>query len=279
MNSKFLKIGFFAACIMLLTTTIHAQTSLDYVEFSVPGTPESIDTVTVGSRMPYFVAPQTPVTDMSFEYKWVFGPTSLAILDFDGDPLTTGGTANYYAENEISVVMPSAPGMLTVNTNVQSLVGGTVLCAPGADDTYNIQVVPVPTMVWKGTDLLLCGDVTSDVPVDIALTGYGQWMVNYEIVKSDLDGSSPGSPTSVPDVAIGTTANVIGTTPDDFTFLIDESNFSGVGLYKVTITQLTDRFSRKSLDLVNGTFPATSFEIKVYPTPTTNKLQHIKNMP
>jgi hypothetical protein len=280
MYSNILKIGFFAACFMLLTATVQAQTNQpDYVEFNNEDYPgEKVDTVTVGSRMPYFVAPQDEVYGMTFEYKWVFGPTSLPILNFAGDVVTAGSSEGFYAENEISVEMPSEPGELTVSTNVQSVVGGTVLCAPGEDVTYNIQVVPAPTLEWDGNSpLLLCvSNLSSEIPVGIQLTGYRQWMLDYKIVKYNLDGSDleDFTPIAIEDVVIGENTNINKTS----TFAIDGSNFLP-GKYSVTITKLTDRISRKSLDFVDGNYPESSFDIMVYPAPTTKPLQHIRNMP
>jgi hypothetical protein len=281
-TNNVLKIGFFAVAFALLSAGVKAQTHTNYVEFSAAGTAESVDTVTVGSRMPYYVAPQTAISGLDFEYKWLFSP-ALTILNYAGNANAQAGNSaapGYYKENEISVVMPASPGAITVNTNVQWVSGTTVSCPPGSDDAYSIQVVPAPTMIWKNTpEITQCSPVAADVPVDIQLTGYGQWLVNYNIVKSDLDGNNPGTANNKTDRPIGAAKDNVGLTATDFQLMIDQGDFSGPGLYTITVTQLTDRISRKSLDLVNGTLPTSTFVIKVYPTPTTNKLQHVKNMP
>jgi hypothetical protein len=274
------RIGLFAVAFALLSMGVKAQTHSNYIEFKDDATvKESIDTVTVGSRMPYFVEPQTAVTGLGFEYQWTFSATGLTILKYDGTGNATAGTgANFYKENEISVKMPSTAGAITVKTNVQSLAGTTVLCS-GTEATNNIQVVPVPTMAWKSTEAMKqCTPVSADIPIDIQLTGYGQWMVNYSIVKSDFDGTNPVAAVNKTDVAIGANGNAVGATATDFALNIPEAEFANVGLYTIEVTKLTDRISRKSLDVVAGTLPTTKFQIFVYPTPVTKPLQHVKNM-
>ena len=276
--NNFLKTGFFAIIFIVLSVGAKAQSNTNYVEFDHASGYESTDTVTVGSRMPYYMPAQTPVTGLTFEYKWVFDP-GMTVLNYAGDANAPAGTGTgFYKENEISVVMPGTAGSVKISTNVQTLSGTTLLCPPGADVDYPIQVVPAPSMIWDNTSpMILCKTIDADVSVDIQLTGYGQWEVAYRIVKTDLEDANPGAPIDRT-ATIGTSKDKVGTTASDFELLIDDADFSGIGIYTITITSLTDRISRKSLDAVNGTLPATTFKINVYPVPTTNKLQHVRNV-
>ena len=275
-----LKTGFLAIAFVVLSVGAKAQTDTRYVDFTT--TPESIDTVTVGSRMPYFVAPQATVPGLKFEYKWLFDPT-LAILNYAGSPATPGTGAGFYVENEISVVMP-AVGSIKIGTNVQSLLvsTGAVLCPADATDVeYNIQVVAKPTLSWTSTEETFCGN-TSPVNIPFSLTGYGLWEVFYEVDYTALTtGATPTNIVPATKVEIGSNGSKAGA----YSFDLPAATFTNPGKYEIRIKNLTDRISRKSLTPIiaaAGTeIPAATavYTVNVYPAPTTNPLQHIKNMP
>jgi len=282
MKHQVLKIGFFTAFLTLLTVGVNAQT--------LPNTPnppvstywtdfftnagETIDSVTVGSRMPYNVTEQTPVTGLTFEYKWTFS-TALTVQDFDGNNLTNKGGSNYYDENEISVVMPSSTGDITITTNVRSLVGGNQLCT-GFDSTYTIRVLPRPTIKWDATTPVV-GCARQAVSIDLTLlTGNSQFEVEYAISYYDTFDKSGG--------ITSTSSDWVVLTSDDSLDFPATAFDEGEGLYEIEITNITDRISRKSLDMSlvaaqTADLPDDAFKVYIYPAPTTNPLQHIRNMP
>jgi hypothetical protein len=276
----------FLAVAVLFSANLLAQPTLpgDYVSFQKTG--EETDTVTVGSRMAYKMEALS-TAGLTFEYKWQFtggGSHTWKIKKLDdSDEATTGTGADFYKENEISVVMPATPGAVTLTADIQSLFGVNVMCSTLEDTTVNIRVVPAPTLAWSGTlEMPVCIPINGsigDVLIPITLTGYGQWEVSYTIRKMDYDGSNPGSVSPLIASVVGTTADRPETTAKPFQLNIAGANFSGEGRYDVVIDGLTDRISRKSLDAVDGSFPNNNaFSIYVYPMPTTQKLQHVKNM-
>lgn len=275
-----LKTVFFAATFLMLAATTKAQPSLPntqnpvttYTPFTPSGT-ESIDSVTVGSRMPYKVEAQTPVaiTGYSFEYKWLFSP-ALTVQSLAGAALT--GTSDYYGSNEISVVMPATPGDITIATNVRSMYNGAQLCVAGATDVTNtIRVLPRPTVQWTSNQPVV-GCVAADVNIPVTLTGQQQFEIAYTVnYYSTWDKS--GGLTSASNAYMVVPANGILTFP--------ASTFVANGLYEIVITGITDRISRKSLDMslvasAPADVPANPFQVNVVPAPVTNPLQHVKNI-
>ena len=290
-TNNILKTGFFAIAFAALSIGTNAQTLLpstpnppgatDYTVFTTTGG-ESVDSVTVGSRMPYKVDAQDPVTGLTFEYKWLFSP-ALTIQDLGGATLT--GSNDYYAANEISVVMPGTVptgdgGKIKIGTNVQSLVEGTVLCSAENDTEYTIQVVAKPTLSWPTPpEVILCGN---KVPVNIPfeLTGYGQWEVYYEVYyTASTSGATRDKVVPETKVAIGNYGSKLG----PYSFDLPAVDFEAPGKYEIQITNLTDRISRKSLTPIVATagadIPTALYTVNVYPAPTTKPLQHVKNMP
>ena len=284
-TNNILKTGFFAIAFAALSIGTNAQTLLpstpnppaasDYTVFTTTGG-ESVDSVTVGSRMPYKVDAQDPVTGLTFEYKWLFSTSpALTIQNLGGTNLT--GINDYYAANEISVVMPTGTGGITINTNVRSLAGGVEMCAQAKDDTYHVMVVARPTIKWAaGGRNNSCAAEAVSIPLT-ALTGYKQFEVAYSInYYANVDKS--GSPTTSTGNIVLTNAMVAGSTLD-----FPATTFSATGVYEITITGITDRISRKSLNMslvasVAGALPGDAYNVYVYPAPTTKPLQHVKNM-
>ena len=273
-----LKIGFFAAFYLLLSLGVYAQTlphtpnppSTDHwTLFTAPG--ESVDSVTVGSRMPYKVEAQTPVTGLDFEYKWLFS-SGLSVQTLNGVTLT--GNGNYYGSNEISVVMPATAGDLTINANVRTLSGTTVLCSAPDDDVYYVKVVARPTIKWATNGSVIgCSAQAVNIPLT-ALTGYKQFEIAYTITYYNTFDKSGG--------ATSTSSGYVVLTGNNLNFPASAFD-NGLGLYEIEVTGITDRISRKSLDMTlvastPGDLPVDAYKVYVYPAPTTNPLQHIRNI-
>ena len=272
-----LKIGLIAIVIMLLPVALKAQTPTSSPLPSVTGyvtfdNANKNDTVTVGSRMPYLVSPQTPITGLSFEYKWLFS-NSQPILSLAGAPLTAISN-DYYTANEISAVMPSTPGNITIMNNVRSVLTATstILCT-GADSTNTIVVIARPTVNWAagGTEYLCTGSASVSIPLT-ALTGVSQIEVAYTITYYNTFDKSGGLTSTAPTkylVLSGTSMN------------LPASEFgSGDGVYEIEITGITDRISRKSLDPITsvaGELPADAYSVFLVPAPVTSPLQHVRN--
>ena len=270
MKHHVLKIGFLATALALLSIGLNAQ--IDYTPFTLTGT-ESIDSVSVGSRMPYRTDAQTPVTGLTFEYKWVFSPAR-TVQNLAGTALTEKGSgSNYYDENEISVLMPATTGVVTLTTNVRSLFNGSVLCDAG-DVNNPIQVVALPTITWTAGDRAGCEAEAVIIPVTMTngLDGLPQYRVTYTL-RYFTAFDKTGTP--------ATTTGVVEPTGSDLVFPASTFN-QGLGVYEITVTNITDRISRKSLDqslVAAQTLPTGVQNVYIYPAPVANPVQHIRNMP
>ena len=269
MKHQEFKIGLLVVFFTLLTTGLFSQ--LPWTEFIHTGVhDETIDSVTVGSRMPYRVDAQTAIPGLSFEYKWLFSPTQ-TVLSFTGTPLT--GNANYYTDNEISVVMPATPGDITITTNVRNLMGTTVLCE-GTEENNTIRVLPRPTIKWPANGITT-GCAAQEVTILLdALTGNEEFIVDYDIDYWDTYDKSGG--------LTSTSSGTVSLMSSSLSLVFPATTFSAEGLYEIKATNISDRISRKSLDLITSTpsdLPATVYQVVVYPSPVTKPLQHIKNMP
>jgi len=278
MKKTLTKTGILATLLTFVATGIFGQTlpntqnppaATDWTEFIHTGThDETIDSVTVGSRMPYRVDAQTPITGLSFEYKWLFSE-ALTIEDYNG--ITFPNTsAPYYGSNEISVIMPTTTGDITITTNVRTLMGSNVLCE-AIDVTNTIRVLPRPTVKWAATGPIV-GCSSQDVTIPLTLTGNEQFEVAYNVEYYDTYDKSGG--------LISSSSGYIVLTGNNLDF--SAATFPNDGLYEISMNEITDRISRKSLDmdLVKSEIadlPDNSFQVIVYPTPVTNPLQHIRN--
>jgi hypothetical protein len=265
---------------------VWAQPSLpgDYVTFQKVD--ETIDTVTVGSRMAYRVkgdaviaAMPATIMDPSI-FKWLFSET-VTIKSLDGTSTLSevGAGTHYYAEKEISVVMPANPGAMTLTIAEKSRPKvGTGCESP--DSVANIRIVPKPKLEWPATKEI-GGCSGNNVDIALTLTGYKDWVVTYDVLYTAYTvGATTSTIVSGAKATIGSAqkltiaSSVFGTAPGN------------PGKYEIRVTNLTDRISRKSLDqdlvkAVAGTdIPAATnmYTIHVYPTPTTHKLEHVKNL-
>ncbi|MDR1667981.1 MAG: hypothetical protein LBS03_09910 [Bacteroidales bacterium] len=249
----------------------------DYVTFQEVG--ETVDTVTVGSRMAYKVRGDAVIAAMPASimnpsyFKWEFSP-ALTIKSFDGTTDLTDLGSNYYAEKEISVVMPSSTGTMTLKIAEKSRpVVGTG--CESADSTANIVIVAKPTLQWPSTKVT-GGCVDADIDIALTLTGYKDWVVTYDVLYTDYISATTSTKASNQTATIGSEAKLT----------IASTVFDQPGKYEIKVTNLTDRISRKSLDqdlvkAIAGTnIPAATdmYTVHAYPTPKTHKLEHVKNL-
>ena len=285
-----------------------------FVEFDDPSKSsdkeEGVDYVTVGSLMPYKVAPpiaagdmpQSANTNFRIEYKWLFTPqsplaaTPLGVLkmpaattELPTPAALTATDAFWYNANEVSVRMPADEGTVTLTNSARYVFNNLPLC-PGEDPDdkgYTIKIVPRPSVrLASGVakeDLEIVSCVETDVVIPTSglgahLTVDGFEDINIEFTLTHRAIGSSGTPTTLYQnqwlVLNGKTLDFPG------------ELFQSPGVYSIDITNVTDRISRKSLDRdavkakLETDLPAASYSVFIYPKPDTNILQpvkHIKN--
>src|SRR5512133_3498900 len=151
---------------------------------------ETIDSVTVGSRMSYMVDPDPVIAGLSYMnpsvFKWSFS-NALVVRKEDGTAATlVSGEPGYIAEHAISASIPSSPGSFTLSVNEKSQpkTGGG---CDGDLETLSITSFPRGTINFSGTQNSgSCSAASYSLP--ILLKGYGPWTIEYSI---SFNGGAP----------------------------------------------------------------------------------------
>jgi hypothetical protein len=208
-------------------------------------------------------------------FKWDFS-VALTIKSPNGaSPLTeanSGAYPKYYAEKEISVVMPASAQTITLTVNEWSMPKTGTGCE-GTDSTWNIVVVNRPTLLWPSTKEV-GGCVATAVTIPLTLTGKSDWVVTYDILYTAYTSGAPQTTKLT---------NQSATVGSAKSLTIASTVFDTPGKYEVKITNLSDRISRKSLDVINAVVgtdipaAADTYVVHVYPTPKTQILEHVRN--
>ncbi len=259
------KIAIFIAIIGMAGIT-HAQQMVD----------GGIDSVVVGSTMPYAVTPDATIAGMTSVmnpslFKW--------FMTDDADNEVTAGfsvaetpTAGLYAEDSINVTWSAAAGtMFKVKTSEVSQPKFGSSCE-GNESELSVQVLEVPSVGLNGSAPFQsggCGLSTDTVSIDVS--GIGPWKVTFSIEFDDN-----GSPVEYTE-SIGSTGM-----NGDFTLdlILDDSNHltNGPGKYDVNLINVSDRISSKSLvDVPGSVTTADEYIIGIYPAPNTGSIRHISN--
>jgi hypothetical protein len=235
------------------------------------------DTVTVGSIMPYRVT-----GDINMHALRAQGAVKVShftkVISANGTIALPDGSAGTPALTDtlFTVKWNTAGTSESVKvTEVSQSLTGTDLCT-GTTETLPIVVVNRPTVAWNVAanpkiGCSLDNNVAFNIPISV--TGTGQWDVDYKIDYTPIT----GLPTSaVNTVTIGGWQNFSAAQTLNLSYTIP---VGATGTYTFTITKITDRISRKSgITSVATDLPATTYKIFALPTPTTGKIQHIKNL-
>jgi len=234
----------------------------------------SADTATVGSKMIYQVDPDPVIAaDANMNasrYNWFFTDNADApiVAGITLDETPSGGS---YAENTINVSYDAAT--YTAGTTIK--VKTAEISQPkfgtgctGAEEEINVFFTAVPTITLANGSTGGCGVTTASVPVDV--NGYGPFEVTFTV---SYNGGAPATFTQT----IGSVADK-GASSLNLSLNTTNHLTSGTGAYAVEVTNITDRFSQKSQVAIAGTATSNTYTIGINPTPTTQPIQHIRNL-
>jgi hypothetical protein len=272
----------------LWTGTIATSAFVDsFTELGTPKPVTNVDTVTVGATMPYYVngdpnmhmLRQWGAITAKSTYSWTVPVASTATI--------TG------SDSLVSVKWPLAGTYrLTVKENPGAVATGYPTLCPSVPYAMDVKVLNRPTVAWNGTTPVaggcgVSGGTPITVPID--LKGIGQWEVDYTVqyfnlANQEVTVAGITRAASEPAVLLGAASN-----KNDGTALANQSLLSisipadkstgDYGKYVITITSISDRISRKSGIPSEATdIPSVSYTIYSMPTPTTQPIQHIKNL-
>lgn len=268
------------------------------------------DYVTIGSRIPYYVAPDATIAALApasmdysnFQWEVLTGalaPLGITPTTYAGAALTAGeGALPWVNENEISVTW-AAPAVVgtqyviraTEHSNPLGAANFAFGCADLTPEVKNVFVLARPTAAFVGATGGGCGVAPGSIYyVPLTITGLGDWDVTYTVSYNGGAASAPATYTlTVADPIAGVTdVNVVAQsvlartaagTPtaatDGLAYTLPAAQY---GYYDITITDITDRIARKSLDALAASGAAGTFRIYVNPTPETAPIQHLQNL-
>ena len=254
--------------------------------------PFETDTVAVSSKAKYKVdlyyndvAP-SPLFNAS-GVNWTF-PAGYAAADFkqiDGVTALSTGADGAYNQKEIVMDLKSAAGTsLTLSAQEQSRPISGTGCPAANTTTRSIVVVALPTATF-GIDSGGCA-LPATISLPVNFTGYGNYDIRFSVQAKDMLGANVGAAfnvdlTNIKNVRTTQSAKLVYVAVSTATF----TALPAGGYYVISMTNLQDRISKKSLNYAFNTTQVANatptsgdvYNFGVYPTPVTQPIQHIKN--
>lgn len=272
--------------------------------------------VTTGARLPYFVATDAAIQAMTTAgsmkasiFKWevkdgATNTTNVAsflasISKYDGtaasqyDNFRTVTAGTGYFDNEIGITWDAATyatGKYVLNVTEKSVtLSSTMAGCDGNTTTKDVYVLARPTVAFNGTEGGGCSIApNTDFYVPLKIKGLGGWTVTYTVAYNGGTASTPATydltmtaPTFTSATVVATAAadqNADGTAASKTDGLKIHLPSAQYGYYDVAITDIQDNVSKKSLNTLTASPASGTFRIYVLPTPTTNAIQHVKNL-
>jgi hypothetical protein len=256
-------------------------------------TPFETDTVAPGSKAKYKVdlyfndiAPSPLFNASGVNWAFPAGYTAADYTQINGSSALTTGADAAYDQKEIVMGIKSAAGTtLTLTAKEQSRpISGTGCADAGAGESRTIVVVALPTATF-GADSGGCA-LPATISLPVNFTGYGNYDVRFAIQAKDMLGVNVGAAF---DIDMTNIKNVRTTQTGSLVYVaVNTATFPALatgGYYVITMSNLQDRISKKTLNyafnttqVANAT-PTTGdvYNYYVYPTPTTQPIQHVNN--
>jgi hypothetical protein len=260
------------ALVLISSLSMHAQqlggTGLYQQGSDLGGTGlsyESIDSVTLGSTLQYYVQPSpaispsyvytSPLANLNSTFAWTAAPAASATITspMNGTVLTNWITVKWTTLGSVNLSV------------VETAITGT--CA-GSTTTIPVDVIHVPTITGGAAPAAQCASnpatLTFTVPFTLTsdLSLPSTVRVNYTV--NNPDGSTLIAAQNVELAKSATTISVPLTGAIQF------------GAYKVVFNSVSDRISRKSS--VAGTVTTPNVLLTVNPVPVTGPIYHLPNL-
>jgi hypothetical protein len=273
-----------------ITASVSAQTYISDTEN---------DTIAIGSQAKYKVSlyyndinPSALFNSSGVNWTFPTGYTASDFTQINGTSALTTGTDGAYNQQEIVMKAKALATGLTLTAQELSRPLSGTGCVSTSSTTKGIVVVALPTATY-GADSGSCALPTSlNVPVNF--TGYGKYDVVFSVQAYNMSGTAVGSTVSRTQADLVSSRTSETTKLHYVTLLTDATGgtvFTDIsttgGYYEISITDLQDRISKKTLSYnwtshsneVANTNPdgALVYKFYVYPAPTTQPIQHVKN--
>lgn len=216
-------------------------------------TSENTDSVTVGSVMQYWVAPDGAFTGTTSTFSWAIS----------GWGLIASTTTNLS-----TVTYGAATGSGTINVAETS---PTPSCS-GSASIIDFAVIDAPTANFGADPTAQCASASAvnySLPINVTTAISGATVrVNYTIFNPSNVGLTGQTNINV-ELTAGAARTITATIPAGST----------AGTYYAKINSITDRISRKPSIDIEGAFSAGNdrIDIIVNPLPVTGKIYHLPN--
>ncbi|HEX3006434.1 MAG TPA: hypothetical protein VHO90_02335, partial [Bacteroidales bacterium] len=249
---------------------IKAQLTTSSKEYQSAIEPDTdIDLVTVGSIMPYKVAPfnwklYADIVEVPIYKWWLNGnATGYKLLKCDGaTPLKQLPPPNhvYYSDSSISIQWIKS-GKYTLRVSEKVLTKkGIQLCGPAETiQTLDVEVIDRPLVTWPDTAYIAGCNLDGTIQnITFNITATKAAKVAYKVEFSPLDGSNGKSFKSDKEFKLP------GATKQHRGFIPVSIPAGKYGIYKIYITGISDKVSEKSgISCREEDYPATPFIIDV----------------
>jgi hypothetical protein len=230
-----------------------------------PSAGETIDSVTIGATMDYFVMPDpnvnpgydyltNPLTNLLSTFNWAATTGSTSIT-----PHTSGVTP---IPNYVAILWSNTTGNYNVVVTETSSAG----CAAAAPTSIPVTLINKPTAQFTSTSASVCSSNPATVSYNFPFTLTTDVADGFIRVHLNIVNTTTSTTLFNSDVDL----NKISAT--SYTF----SAFDNYGVITATITQVNDRISRKSNVL--GLIGANNvFTFTINRIPVTGNIYHVPN--
>jgi hypothetical protein len=242
------------------------------------GTPtatEATDSVTIGGTTEYFVMPDAT---LNAGYNYSVNPLTNLNSTFDWTGTTGQSTITYKKSgptdipNYVQILWGNTTGLFQVSVAEQASAG----CADPSPTTIPVRLVVKPTLTYPaaGGTQSFCSTAadgsTNITPVPLAVNFTSGAGGNFAVkLKYTITSVSHGA------IATNVSADVTAATSTTGTFsLAAPLNFYDT--YTITLTEVTDRISRKS-NVINAPSGNLTYTVVVNRTPNTGTIYHVPN--
>jgi hypothetical protein len=189
----------------------------------------------------------------------------------------SGLAAQGAKDTVVTVVWGAAAGLYNLTVVEKPVVvSGPAFSCTGTSQKLPVRLVARPTAAWgAGASASGCSVDGTTVTIPYSATGTGQYTVTYKIHYTPLSGVASDIVASTAVANLGNYTS--GTQTFNFSYAVPSGAY---GKYDVIIENVTDRISRKSgiTTSLAADLPAAATTFYAYPSPTTQPIQHIRNL-
>jgi hypothetical protein len=241
----------------------------------VPSANETVDSVTIGGTLDYFVMPD-PALNPGYNYS--VNPLTNLTSTFDWTGTTGQSSVTYKKSgptdipNYVQIVWGNVAGLFQISVAEQAAAG----CADPTPTTVPVRLIGLPTLTYPvaGGNQAYCStaaDGSTNITVTPLTVNFTSSVSGNKLIQLRYTITS----TSHGTVATNVLTSVTATSATTGTFSI-ASPLNFYDSYTITLTEVTDRIARKS-NVVGAPSGNLTYTVNVNRTPSTGTIYHVPN--